>query len=116
MTAEAKARDLLRRMGVQGTEFLSSGDLVELANLCAGVKTAMERESTEWFVVKPGFSVVIKDEHTELQRVFFNVLRVTSCDGWIILVNQRDGTRESGRAFPTGRYRLCSIKRQTCAE
>lgn len=32
-TAEQKARDLLERMGVEGTQEMTAGDLVELANL-----------------------------------------------------------------------------------
>lgn len=35
MTAEQKARDMLDRMGVEGAQSFSSGDLVELANLIA---------------------------------------------------------------------------------
>lgn len=35
MTAEQKARDMLERMGVEGAQSFSAGDLVELANLIA---------------------------------------------------------------------------------
>ena len=33
MAAEQKARDMLERMGVEGAQSFSAGDLVELANL-----------------------------------------------------------------------------------
>ena len=33
MTAEQKARDMLQRMGVEGAQDFSAGDLAELANL-----------------------------------------------------------------------------------
>ncbi|MCK6433380.1 MAG: hypothetical protein HUU30_17630 [Burkholderiaceae bacterium] len=35
MTAEQQARDMLERMGVEGAQNFSAGDLVELANLIA---------------------------------------------------------------------------------
>jgi hypothetical protein len=37
-TAEQQARDLLERIGVPDAQSYSSGDLVELANLIAGVR------------------------------------------------------------------------------
>lgn len=40
MTAEQKARDMLERMGVEGAQDFSAGDLVELANLIAGAQPA----------------------------------------------------------------------------
>jgi hypothetical protein len=61
--------------------------------------------------VKPGFSVVVRDEFTEMAQVHFNVLRIVSGRARIDLIKE-DGVV----SFPTGRYRLASIKRQLCAE
>lgn len=38
MTAEQQARDMLERMGVDGAQNFSAGELVELANLIAAVQ------------------------------------------------------------------------------
>jgi len=43
MTAEQKARDMLERIGVEGAQRFTAGDLVELANLIADRDAEIER-------------------------------------------------------------------------
>ncbi len=43
MTAEQKARDMLERMGVEGAQSFSAGELVELASLIADHEHAKRR-------------------------------------------------------------------------
>jgi hypothetical protein len=42
-SAEQRARDMLERMGVDGAQSMTAGDVVELANLIGGI--AAEREA-----------------------------------------------------------------------
>jgi uncharacterized protein with PIN domain len=46
-TAEQEARDLLERMNVDGAQSMSSGDLVELANLIATVRKRSPKTADE---------------------------------------------------------------------
>lgn len=68
--------------------------------------------NTPWFRVRPGYSVVIVDEVTEHSRVFFNTQKIVSRASSISLFDEYGNVVY----FPTGRYRLASIKRQSCAE
>lgn len=46
MTPEQEARDMLERMGVEGAQDFTAGDLVELANLIAEVNELRRADQT----------------------------------------------------------------------
>jgi len=65
MTVEQKARELLERMGVEGAQQFSSGELVELANL---INKSSQVKTTRWVMSSAMISIVKKEVSRQLDN------------------------------------------------